>query len=851
MNSPSSPDQEIRNGSGQGEEPARRFWRLWRQGGRPEVLQFLAGAGGLSAAEVVAVLRVDQQERWRLGDRVAAETYLQQLPCLQADYEHALDLVYGEYLLREALGHSPTLDEYLTRFPQFADDFPLQIEVHLAVKARGPFVPGSAGSLAFPQKSGEGDLGPAPAAPPNAGAGAGEESGPPGLQSPVRPLFAVTVTILLALLGLGAWSYTDLQREFEENHARLSAADRAHAEEARRRRESEELLKKARAHQAAARQRITRTEALHQAAVAGQVKAGRQCAALRGRCAEAVRGWHQARQAVDRLTRAIRTDRALRQPELHASRRQWLQKAVRYYAAAVGRRSDDPAREADRARAFLRYGQLTAELGSGDQGLQLCRKGVDILEQLSQEAPGEAAPRDALARGQARLGDVARRLRRTDQAEAAYARAVALQEELVRKSSPGRLQTAYRHRLALGYHRLGVLYADTRRFGKATRAFRQALSVRDQVPTPQRDASFQESHAWTLIELARLYPPPRRYREGEILYRRAIALFRALVRAHPDQPDYQLGLARGQADLGYWYFRARRFPDAEAACGQAVEAYGMLVRAHPSVTAYESRLAVVHTTLGDVYSCQGKKGLALRSLGQAHRLFARLAGAYPGVSRYALDLGASHGLLALARRRHGDSQSAVKGYDQAVKQFQGVLTAEPANLQARSLLRSALSERGETLSTLGRHVEALRDIDLALALAGGDFKNVLRLQRARTLALKGDHRGGAAEARALAGLPRVPALARYNLACVFALCAAAVRRDTRLAAADRDRQAEHHAGWAVKMLDRARQAGYFKNPSNHRLFHRDADLKPLRARPDFKILLRRLEKVSGRQSCCP
>ena len=81
----------------------------------------------------MAVLRADQEARWQAGERVPAEAYLAMDPALPLDLEKALELVYGEFLLRERLGQSPTLDEYLRRFPQYASRLRQQIQLHQAL----------------------------------------------------------------------------------------------------------------------------------------------------------------------------------------------------------------------------------------------------------------------------------------------------------------------------------------------------------------------------------------------------------------------------------------------------------------------------------------------------------------------------------------------------------------------------------------------------------------------------------------------------------------------------------------------------------------------------------------------
>ena len=126
LETPASENPELR-------EPDRELWRLWREGQRPDVRRFLAGAGDLALHQVAAVLAVDQRERWQSGERVPAEVYLQEHPTLQADVEKALELVYGEFLLREQLRETPAAEEFLQRFPQYAERLRQQLDLHRAL----------------------------------------------------------------------------------------------------------------------------------------------------------------------------------------------------------------------------------------------------------------------------------------------------------------------------------------------------------------------------------------------------------------------------------------------------------------------------------------------------------------------------------------------------------------------------------------------------------------------------------------------------------------------------------------------------------------------------------------------
>jgi tetratricopeptide (TPR) repeat protein len=103
-----------------------------------DVRSYLVGAKGLTPAEVADLLGSDQVWRWRRGERVPVEAYLQIHPALAADNDEALDLVLGEVMLREQMGETPLLEEYLWRFPQFAAQLRSQFELHRALNEVEP-----------------------------------------------------------------------------------------------------------------------------------------------------------------------------------------------------------------------------------------------------------------------------------------------------------------------------------------------------------------------------------------------------------------------------------------------------------------------------------------------------------------------------------------------------------------------------------------------------------------------------------------------------------------------------------------------------------------------------------------
>jgi len=70
-------------------------------------------------ASLVASLREDQRARWRQGDAIPVEAYLEQYPLLATDPEAVVDLIWNEWNLRQEQGNAPALAELQIRFGQY------------------------------------------------------------------------------------------------------------------------------------------------------------------------------------------------------------------------------------------------------------------------------------------------------------------------------------------------------------------------------------------------------------------------------------------------------------------------------------------------------------------------------------------------------------------------------------------------------------------------------------------------------------------------------------------------------------------------------------------------------------
>jgi WD40 repeat protein/serine/threonine protein kinase len=77
---------------------------------------------------------LDQATRWERGDRRPVEAYLELHPALRTNADAALDLIYGEIVLREEQGESPSVEEYCARFPHWAAELRVLFELDRAAR---------------------------------------------------------------------------------------------------------------------------------------------------------------------------------------------------------------------------------------------------------------------------------------------------------------------------------------------------------------------------------------------------------------------------------------------------------------------------------------------------------------------------------------------------------------------------------------------------------------------------------------------------------------------------------------------------------------------------------------------
>ena len=104
------------------------LWKRWCAGEEAVHDGLLAHAAELPPEQLVQLLIVEQQRRWRQGDRVRSEIFFERFPALKSHRDCAVNLVYAEFLLESDVAGPPRVADYLERFAEFREELQRQFE---------------------------------------------------------------------------------------------------------------------------------------------------------------------------------------------------------------------------------------------------------------------------------------------------------------------------------------------------------------------------------------------------------------------------------------------------------------------------------------------------------------------------------------------------------------------------------------------------------------------------------------------------------------------------------------------------------------------------------------------------
>jgi eukaryotic-like serine/threonine-protein kinase len=564
-----------------------------------------------------------------------------------------------------------------------------------------------------------------------------------------------------------------------------------------------------------------------------------------------------AQEAIQTFHTGVSEDVLLKQDEFKALRTKLLQGAREFYRKLEELLKGHEDRDSRLAlgRAYYEVAELSSNIESKDEGLEVHRRALTLFEALAREDPADVEPKRELARCLEALAEVLVTVGRSEEALTASRRSREIYRALA-EADPANI------RLRGEWARVEMLYGiflnTIHRLGESleaverARAILEAPAVADSPEEPLR-AQLAEAYG----AMANVLEDTGRKGEALTAYRRSCELGEALYRAHPDDPRIGHELARSLGNLGVALSNAGRPAEALAAYNRAREVLKAIGYANPTLTMIFAASAWIDANSATALVTLGRDAEALAALERARQAREVLIRANPSVPRNRAQLVGVFRQISGIHLRAGRTSDVLASLVRAQEVAQRLADDHPGDRDIQLDAAAVDVDLGDLLGTLGKRSEALASFDQAIALFDKELAirwklfeadpstSLNRSNLAGTARRRGSvyrRCGRVAEAAAdfrlsadlLARLASPAVGDLFDLACSLALLSGvADRSGSGLSAAEGRVEADA----AMVALRRAVDAGW-RSASSAR---HDSDLDPIRSRPDFQLLMLDLE----------
>jgi serine/threonine protein kinase/tetratricopeptide (TPR) repeat protein len=396
-----------------------------------------------------------------------------------------------------------------------------------------------------------------------------------------------------------------------------------------------------------------------------------------GKSAEAAENARLARAAIKKSFTRLSETTLLNQPGLKPLRKQLLEDAREYYEGFLQQSRDDPELQTELAAAYLRISTIYVSLDRNDDALAATLKGLELVERLLRERPGDTEfPRQLAGHFNFHRGLAYKSRPPSDplRALATLRRACALWERLARENPdvPG-----FRSDLAGNYYLLAFLEAHLGQAREADADFGRLRAVAQKlVRAEPANNSYQELLLAGYLGASDYLDARARPLVSDDLLRGAIQFFERLTAEHPAAACTKANLAIAYRQSAARLADTGRVAEAEKTYRQVIELLEQLHRAAGATGESRRDLAAAYDSLAGLLQRAGSNQQADEMHRKAVAINEKLVSDFPETPDYRMNLADRYRSMGV-RLKGSDPQEAVQTYRRALAAYQQLVIDFP------------------------------------------------------------------------------------------------------------------------------------------------------------------------------
>lgn len=498
--------------------------------------------------------------------------------------------------------------------------------------------------------------------------------------------------------------------------------------------------------------------------------------------------FERARDAVDEYLTRVSEEVLLDEPGMQPLRKDLLELALNYYEEFAKERRNDDSLQTELALAYIRVGEIKETLGLFEESIsaykqaiavqesvlakneldqngrstlasayrqlgevyqanlefmqakEFCKKAIDLLVELTREAPdstkfqlGLTYAFASMAQSQAMLDGYQRLVTEfspieldIDSAVENYQDAITIQERLLQNDPDNKeiqtALTAMRGQLANLYARVGKTNEGVDLIQQNHDLLKQHL---DENPSNTSDQSNWSAHLNNYaMALSKIGENEKAFQ----FFNESLELIQKLATENPHVTRFASGYANAKANYAIHLRNRGRFKEAVEFTEGALSEWNKLVARYPEYSPAKHGLAVEHCHYAQLHSAMNKPMLANDQMAISLDLFNELVLAFPRNKLHQYSLFSIMHQLSLSHEKTGDAEKATKRIANIVNTFRLRARNAPDRHEYREVLAEALHRLGIHYRNIGSGQESkaaiLEAIDLQKGLVEFDQENI-------------------------------------------------------------------------------------------------------------------------------
>ena len=307
------------------------------------------------------------------------------------------------------------------------------------------------------------------------------------------------------------------------------------------------------------------------------------------------------------------------------------EKAIALFKQLVHDDPGNPEYRARLARCHNNLGLLFARSGSTGAARHAYEEAIRLQSQLTTQSPGNSQYIGDLARSHCNFGLLQSETGDAAAAEASFLHAIRLQEQLIDVDADA---PAHFLDLALSYNNLGTFYLGEQP-DRAAELYEKALGYqRKAVDACPAELEYRSEVALTYHNLGAVRAQTGHLPQAADCYQHAIDIQRELVRTAPNERSYQRDLAFSFNNLGLVQSQLRRVAEADESFRQALALQEQLIASNPRDIDLSSSQGAIYNNVGIIAEGLNKLDDAGKLYRKAVEYQCRAYAGAPDVARY-------------------------------------------------------------------------------------------------------------------------------------------------------------------------------------------------------------------------